>query len=80
MRRRVLIGLVIVALAGAGLAWWLNRPARPEREFALYGNVVRATHGETRFEVLGSGDAGKAFQAFTLKQPPLTWVSAQSSR
>lgn len=42
----------------------------------IYGNVVRATHGETRYEVLGSGDAAKAFQAFTLKQPPLTWVSA----
>jgi len=42
----------------------------------IYGNVVRATHGETRFEILGSGNAARAFQAFTLKQPPLTWVSA----
>src|SRR5262245_24914445 len=39
MRRRVLIGLAVVALAGVGLAWWLNRPARPAKEFALYGNV-----------------------------------------
>ena len=39
-------------------------------------NVVKATHGETRNEVLGAGDASKAFQAFTLKQPPLTYVSS----
>jgi predicted phage baseplate assembly protein len=43
---------------------------------ALYGNVVRATHGETRNEVLGSGDAAKALQQFTLRQGPLTYVSA----
>ncbi len=42
----------------------------------VYGNVAHATHGETRSEVLGSGDASKALQSFTLKQPPLTWISA----
>jgi predicted phage baseplate assembly protein len=42
----------------------------------IYGNVVKATNGETRSEVLGSGDAAQAFQRFTLKQPPLTYVSA----
>lgn len=42
----------------------------------IYGNVVKATHGETRREVLGSGDAAKAFQSFQLKQAPLTYVSA----
>jgi predicted phage baseplate assembly protein len=42
----------------------------------IYGNVVKATHGETRTEVLGSGDASQAFQQFPLKQPPLTYVSA----
>src|SRR6185295_10000618 len=42
----------------------------------IYGNVVKATHGETRFEVMGGGDASKPNQSFTLKQPPLTWVSA----
>jgi hypothetical protein len=42
----------------------------------VYGNVVKATHGETRNEVLGSGDASQALHAFTLKQPPLTYVSA----
>jgi Baseplate J-like protein len=42
----------------------------------IYGNVAHATHGETRFEVMGSGDAAKPHQSFTLKQPPLTYVSA----
>lgn len=44
----------------------------------IYGNVVKATHGETRREVMGSGDAAKAFQLFQLKQPPLTYVSAST--
>jgi hypothetical protein len=42
----------------------------------VYGNVAAATHGETRQEVLGSGDGARAFQSFTLKQKPLTYVSA----
>jgi hypothetical protein len=45
----------------------------------LYGNVVKATHGETRKEVLGSGDAGKPMQSFVLKQPPLTFLPAPSA-
>ena len=39
-------------------------------------NIANATHGETVKEVLGSGDARKAFQKFILKQPPLTFTSA----
>jgi predicted phage baseplate assembly protein len=46
---------------------------------AIYGNVAKATHGETREEALGSGDGGQALQAFALKQPPLTFVSAPSA-
>ena len=42
----------------------------------IYGNVVVASHGETRTETLGSGDGSKPLQQFTLKQPPLTFVSA----
>jgi predicted phage baseplate assembly protein len=42
----------------------------------IYANVVHATHGETRRESLGSGDAAQAFQQFTLKQTPLTYISA----
>lgn len=40
----------------------------------IYGNVVKATHGETRTEILGSGDGTQAFQQFTLSQPPLTYL------
>lgn len=42
----------------------------------MYANVVQATHGETvADEVLGNGDAANAFQAFTLKKSPVTYVS-----
>jgi hypothetical protein len=47
--------------------------------FALHGNVVRATHGETRRETLGGGDATQPFQRFTLKTPPLTYISAPTT-
>lgn len=42
----------------------------------IYGNVVKASHGETRQEVLGSGNGAQPLQAFTLKLSPLTFVSA----
>jgi predicted phage baseplate assembly protein len=42
----------------------------------VYGNVVNSTHGETRKEVLGSGNAAKSLQEFTLKQSPLTFIAA----
>lgn len=42
----------------------------------LKGNVVHATDGESRDEVLGGGDATKALQQFALKTTPLTYVSA----
>ena len=42
----------------------------------IYGNVVKATHGETRMETMGSGDGSISLQSFGLKQPPLTFVSA----
>lgn len=42
----------------------------------IYGNVVDATNGETRQETLGAGNAAQPLQQFTLKQPPLTYVSA----
>jgi hypothetical protein len=44
----------------------------------IYGNVVEATHGETRNEVLGNGDGSQPMQTFALKQPPLTFVSASN--
>jgi len=42
----------------------------------IYGNVVKATHGETRTEVLGSGDASAVNQQFTLSVRPLTYLPA----
>jgi predicted phage baseplate assembly protein len=40
-----------------------------------YGNLITATRGETvSNEVLGSGDPSEAFQTFTLKKSPLTWL------
>jgi predicted phage baseplate assembly protein len=45
----------------------------------IYGNVAKATHGETRTEALGAGDGSQALQAFALKQPPLTFVSAPTA-
>lgn len=44
----------------------------------INANVALATHGETVQEVLGSGDSTQSFQKFTLRQPPLTYVSAST--
>jgi predicted phage baseplate assembly protein len=42
----------------------------------IHANVAHATHGESRQEVLGSGDASTAFQRFVLRESPLTHTSA----
>jgi len=60
-----------VTLAEPGLTHSYSRET-----VAIYGNVAHATHGESRAEVLGSGDATKAQQIFPLRQTPLTYVSA----
>lgn len=41
----------------------------------IFGNVARATHGETREQVLGSGDGRVSLQRFTLERWPLTFTS-----
>ena len=46
----------------------------------IYGNVVKATHGETTKEPLGNGDGSQALQSFVLKQPPLTFVPAPTAK
>lgn len=43
---------------------------------AINANVAKASHGETRNEILGSGDASSTLQTFFLKQSPLTFVPA----
>lgn len=47
--------------------------------FRLSANVIKATHGETKDEVLGSGDGSRIFQKFTLKQVPITYVPLATS-
>jgi hypothetical protein len=42
----------------------------------INANVALATHGESVQETLGGGDATQKFQRFTLRQPPLTYVSS----
>ena len=44
----------------------------------IFGNVVIATHGETRSEVLGSGDPSQVHQVFALRQSPLTYLPAST--
>jgi hypothetical protein len=60
-----------ITVTAPGLAYTY----RPET-VRLFGNVAHATHGESRAEVLGSGDATRTLQTFALKQGPLTHVSA----
>lgn len=42
----------------------------------IYGNVAKATHGQTIGEVLGDGDGSQSLQKFTLGQSPLTYLPA----
>ncbi|WP_030946069.1 putative baseplate assembly protein [Streptomyces sp. NRRL S-646] len=41
----------------------------------ILGNVVEATHGESREEAIGSGDSDRVGQTFALWQSPLTWLA-----
>ncbi len=62
---------------------WFARPLAycyRRDKVTIYGNVVQATHGETRTESLGDGDAATPNQRFVLKQQPLTFVSAATAR
>ena len=45
----------------------------------INANVAPATHGESWKEVLGSGDASRPLQHFTLRQSPLTHVRAANA-
>ena len=62
-----------LVLANDGLAYSYRRDT-----VKVLANVVRATHGQSRNEVLGNGDGAQAMQAFVLKQPPLTFTSASN--
>ena len=45
----------------------------------IQANVAAATHGETKIEVPGSGDASQSFQKFVLKQAPLTYTATDQT-
>jgi predicted phage baseplate assembly protein len=60
-----------LVFANKGLAYSYRRDT-----VKVYANVVRATNGETRNEVLGYGNGATPLQRFSLKQSPLTYVSA----
>ena len=45
----------------------------------IYANTATATHGETRREVIGSGDASKSSQQFALSAGPMTFVGAPTA-
>lgn len=51
-----------------------TRLARPS--VRVNANVARASHGETTTQILGSGDAAVANQAFALQKLPLTFLAA----
>ncbi|HEX8246319.1 MAG TPA: putative baseplate assembly protein [Longimicrobium sp.] len=61
-------------LEGTGMQRWYDRAST-----RIWANVASATHGETVSEVLGSGNGSQANQQFTLKRPPLTYVSAATA-
>jgi uncharacterized phage protein gp47/JayE len=64
----------VLTLAGEGLAFSYVRST-----LQIFGNVVLATHGDTRNEVLGAGDATQSLQTFAIKKPPLTFVPAPTA-
>jgi hypothetical protein len=67
-------------LLTAPLSTVYDRSAVGGRSVEIWGNVATATHGESVIdEVLGSGDAARAFQRFTLRRPPLTYVQAPTA-
>lgn len=78
---KMLINGELVELKGEKLHTFIRPAQTPAYRYRrntvkVYGNVVRATHGETRNEVMGSGDGSKTLQSFQLLQPPLTYLPA----
>jgi hypothetical protein len=50
--------------------------AYDQASVTINANVAPATQGASKSEILGSGSGAAAYQRFSLKQPPLTYVSA----
>lgn len=65
---------------GAHLVFQSNLVNSYKRDSVIvHANVAAATHGETKAEVLGSGDASQPFQKFVLKQAPLTYTATDQT-
>lgn len=45
----------------------------------INANMVKATHGQSRETILGSGDSSQLIQHFVLREKPLTFVSSSSN-
>lgn len=83
----------VTELAGGGDAAQLHPPAPTvsrlrftsdlgepliARSVRINANLVSATHGETREDIIGNGDMSIAFKTVALPQLPLTHVSAKT--
>ncbi|HEX5871785.1 MAG TPA: putative baseplate assembly protein [Longimicrobium sp.] len=73
-----------VALPGDHVHTWITLSSKLAFSYRrstlqIFGNVAAATHGETREQVLGSGDGSKPLQRFQLMQGPLTYVPAATT-
>jgi predicted phage baseplate assembly protein len=68
----------VIVEAGFTMLTFNERLAYPyvRKTVTINANVAAATHGETVQETLGGGDGTQAFQRFTLRQPPLTYISS----
>ncbi|SFF76490.1 putative baseplate assembly protein [Novosphingobium sp. CF614] len=53
-------------------------PGLAPRSVRINANVVSASHGETREDAIGNGNAAIAFQTVPLPSKPLTWVSSSN--
>ena len=61
---------------------WIDKPLAycyRRDGVVIMGNVVKATHGETRNETLGNGDGAKPLQRFELKHSSLTHLPAPTA-
>lgn len=69
--------VTLAQVNGAQLVFTKNLVNSYQRDTAkIFGNVARATHGETKTQILGNGDGAQPFQKFQLKDKPLTYVAA----
>ena len=60
---------------GTAVTFVEDLPEVKPETIRLYGNAAEATHGErVAGEVLGSGDASSAFQSFSIRRAPVTFV------